>query len=102
MQLGAFSAALVEDLASMMRFISAVDVIKTQIINEIYALRPGLEAASSSPEAAQQALYHRGVHDAYVSVVQSIEALTLEFSEDEAADGAPPPLSDADDASDES
>lgn len=86
----------------MMRFISAVDVIKTQIINEIYALRPGLEAAPSSPEAAQQALYHQGVHDAYLSVVQSIEALTLEFNEDEATDDAPPSLSDADDASDES
>lgn len=72
MELGVISVALVEDMASMLGFISSVDQLKNQMIHEVMNMQTQLQ----SQDQTSDLVYLRGVHDAYVSLIQAIDSLS--------------------------
>lgn len=72
MELGVISVALVEDMASMLGFISSVDQLKNQMIHEVMNMQTQLQSQDQNSDL----IYLRGVHDAYVSLIQAIDSLS--------------------------
>lgn len=71
MELGALSFALVEDLSALMRYVASVNALKHQMVDEVMSIRKQLDDQENA-----NGDYVRGVHDAYVSLVQALDAVT--------------------------